>query len=80
MTAKEPSDAAQPLTAEKKAMKATARRSGEWWAVEVNGEEYHSQAKRLDQVPEMAADVVALLTGQPAGSVEVTVVPILADA
>lgn len=53
---------------------AKATRSGKWWAIqvpEVPG--VFSQAKRLDQVPEMAADAVATMLGIPAQSVEVKV-------
>lgn len=55
-------------------MKVTAvtTRSGDWWAVrvpEVDG--VFTQAKRLDQVPEMVADAVALMEDVDADSVEV---------
>jgi predicted RNase H-like HicB family nuclease len=55
---------------------ANAARAGTWWAIsvpEVPG--VFTQAKRLDHVAAMAADAVALVTGKPAGSVEVTVKP-----
>ncbi|WP_204282714.1 hypothetical protein [Goekera deserti] len=48
--------------------------SGDWWAVsvpEVDGA--FTQAKRLDQVPAMVADAVALLAGVPADQVHVIV-------
>lgn len=51
-------------------------RSGDWWAVsvpEVPGA--FTQAKRLDQVPAMVADAVALLADVPAADVHVTVAP-----
>lgn len=58
------------------AMQVTAKatRSGKWWAIqvpEVPGA--FSQAKRLDQVPEMAADAVAAMLGIAPASVEVRV-------
>jgi hypothetical protein len=61
--------------------RATATRSGGWWAIDVlyDGQEYHSQAKRLDQVPEMAADVVSLVTGIDSSQVLVEVVADVPD-
>ena len=56
-------------------MKVTAKvtRSGDWWAVEVpEVEGAFTQARRLDQIPEMVADAVHLLAGVPAEDVEVT--------
>jgi len=61
-------------------MKVTARatRSGAWWAVEVPAVRgAFTQAKRLDQVPSMVAEVVALLRDVDVDDVEVTVLPIL---
>jgi predicted RNase H-like HicB family nuclease len=53
---------------------AVCERSGDWWAVSVpEVEGAFTQAKRLDQVPEMVADAVELLTGTPAVAVSVTV-------
>ena len=59
---------------------AVCERSGAWWAVsvpEVDGA--FTQAKRLDQVPAMVADVVSLLTGTPASDVHVEVKAELPD-
>lgn len=54
---------------------ATATRSGDWWAVEVAEiPGLFTQAKRLEQIPELVADAAALL-GHP--DVTVTVVPTL---
>lgn len=40
---------------------ATVRRSGDWWAIEVpEVAGVFTQAKRLEQVPAMAADAVAV--------------------
>lgn len=64
-------------------MKVTARvqRSGDWWAVtvtEVDG--VFTQAKRLEQVPEMVADAVATMLGDIGPKdVEVAVVPDLSE-
>lgn len=59
---------------------AIARRSGEWWAVEVpDVDGAFTQAKRLDQIPAMVADAVSLLENVPAEQVEVTVVPDIGD-
>lgn len=55
---------------------AHCRRSGDWWAVtvpEVRG--VHTQARRLDQVPAMARDAIALLEDIPADSFDVVLVP-----
>lgn len=55
-------------------------RSGDWWAVtvpEVDGG--FTQARRLEQVPEMVADLVHLATDTPAEEVRVTVQPHLED-
>ena len=57
---------------------ATATRSGGWWAVEVpEVPGAFSQARRLEQIPAMAADAVEMLTGE---LVDVEVVPILPAA
>lgn len=56
-------------------MKVTAKvtRSGDWWAVEVpEVEGAFTQARRLEQIPEMVADAVHLLAGVPTEDVEVT--------
>lgn len=41
---------------------ATATRSGDWWAVEfvTSAGQRFTQAKRLDQIPEMIADICAM--------------------
>lgn len=64
-------------------MKITARciRHGGWWAVEVpEVDGAYTQARRLDQVPAMVADAVALLTEVDAADVEVDVQPVIDDA
>ena len=56
-------------------MKVTAKvtKSGDWWAVEVpEVDGAFTQARRLDQIPDMVADAVHLLTDVPAEDVEVT--------
>lgn len=63
-------------------MKATAvtTRSDGWWAIvvpEVDGA--FTQARRLDDVPRMAADAVGLLSGVDPSEVETTVELVLAD-
>ena len=61
-------------------MTAIARRTGNWWAVEVpEVDGAFTQPKRLDQIPAMVADAVSLLEDVPAEQVEVTVVPDLGD-
>lgn len=64
-------------------MQVTARctRTGRWWAVEVlEVDGAYTQARRLGQVPEMAADVVSLLTGAAASGIEVTVEPVIDES
>lgn len=63
-------------------MKVTAvtTRSDGWWAVvvpDVPGA--LTQARRLDEVPQMAADAVGLLSGVAPSEVEITVELVLAD-
>lgn len=57
---------------------ATATRTGDWWAIEIAdapGGPFHTQTRRLDQVEAMVKDGVALMTGVPEDTIEVTVVP-----
>lgn len=55
---------------------ALAQRSGDWWAIEVpEVDGVFTQAKRLDQVPEMVADAVAMLEDVDPTTIEVEVVP-----
>ncbi|SDN75048.1 hypothetical protein SAMN05216355_11281 [Actinomyces ruminicola] len=53
-------------------IEATAQYCDSWWAVEftLQGHEYSTQARRLDEVVPMVADA-ALMTGQPADDFEV---------
>lgn len=54
---------------------AVATRAGSWWAVRVpEVEGAFTQARRLDEVPEMVADAVALLTGTEVDNADVDVV------
>ncbi len=55
---------------------AVCRRVDNWWAIsvpELKG--VHTQARRLDQVAEMAGDAIALMLDVPADSIEVEVKP-----
>ena len=64
-------------------MKVTAKaaRSGGWWAIEVpQVPGAFTQARRLDQVPALVRDAVALLCDVDPDSVEVEVAPVLDDA
>ena len=61
---------------------ALARRSGNWWAVEVpgghkDGDALWTQARRLDQVENMARDAIALMRDVSPASFDVRVVPVL---
>lgn len=63
-------------------MKVTAKatRSGDWWAIEVpEVPGAFTQAKRLDQVPDMVRDAVALLEDVAPESIDVIVLPQLGD-
>jgi predicted RNA binding protein YcfA (HicA-like mRNA interferase family)/predicted RNase H-like HicB family nuclease len=66
------------VTAGVRSYRATARRSGEWWAItvpELRG--VFTQARRLDQVAGMAREAVALFLGLDAEAVTITVEPVL---
>jgi predicted RNase H-like HicB family nuclease len=55
---------------------AACRRSGGWWAIsvpELKG--VHSQARRLDQVPDMAREAIALMLDVAPETVQVEVTP-----
>lgn len=57
---------------------ARARRSGDWWAVdvpEVPG--VFTQARRLQHIPDLVRDAVSLLEGVDAETIEVDVEPLL---
>jgi uncharacterized protein YegP (UPF0339 family)/predicted transcriptional regulator/predicted RNase H-like HicB family nuclease len=55
---------------------AKAQRSAGWWAVEVpEVPGVFTQARRLDQIPEMVRDAVALVSGKEAGEIEIVVDP-----
>jgi len=55
---------------------AVCRRSGRWWAVSISElKGVHTQARRLDQVPDMARDAIALMLDVNPVEVEVTVEP-----
>lgn len=57
---------------------ARATRSGRWWAIEVPElRGVFSQAKRLDQVGDMARDAIALFLDVPRDSFDITVDPVL---
>lgn len=52
------------------------RRSGNWWAVSVRElKGVHTQARRLDQVADMARDAIALMLEVDPSGVEVAVEP-----
>lgn len=60
---------------------ASCQRSGSWWSIsvpEIKG--LHSQARRLDQVEDMAGDAIALMLDVPAESFAVEVRPELPPA
>ncbi len=59
---------------------AVCTRSDGWWAIEVpEVRGAFSQARRLEQVEEMAREVIALLLGVPEDSFDVTVTPQLPE-
>lgn len=55
---------------------AYATRSEGWWAIEVPQiDGLFTQARRLDQVPDMVRDAAELLDGVPPDTLEVEVIP-----
>ena len=49
-------------------------RSGDWWAIEVpEVPGVHTQARRLDQVPAVAKDAIALMLEVPGDEIGVTI-------
>jgi hypothetical protein len=65
-----------------KSFTATARRSQDWWALEVTGDDLphpaYTQSRRLDQADAMVRDLLALHFGISVDQTgDVTVVPIL---
>jgi hypothetical protein len=55
---------------------ASARRSGGWWAISVDGlAGAHTQVRRLDQAEAMAREVIALVLDTPGDSFDVLVTP-----
>ena len=68
------------MTGRQRAYRVVARRSGQWWAVtvpELRG--VFTQARRLDQVAEMAREAVALYLDLAPGDVQIVVEPVLPD-
>jgi predicted RNase H-like HicB family nuclease/predicted XRE-type DNA-binding protein len=66
------------MTGGVRAYRATARRSGQWWAItvpELRG--VFTQTRRLDRVAGMAREAVALFLGVEPGTVAITVEPVL---
>jgi len=59
---------------------ARCRRSGAWWAIDVPElRGVYSQARRLDQVEEMARDAIALFLDVPDDSFDVILQPVLPE-
>ncbi len=53
-----------------------ARRTGDWWALEVPGVPgAFSQCKRLDQAADLAREAIALVLDVPEGAIDVDVQP-----
>lgn len=66
------------MTGGARRFRATARRSGQWWAVTVPAlPGVFTQARRLDQVAEMAREAVALFLDVDPDTVRITVDPVL---
>lgn len=58
------------------AYRVECRRVGDWWAIRVPDiKGLHSQARRLDQVPAMARDAIALMRDVDPAAIEVEVHP-----
>ena len=63
---------------EVKRLRATARRSGGWWAFEVLGVGgAFGQARRLEQVPDTAREVAAMMLDVPEEAVVIELEPLL---
>jgi predicted RNase H-like HicB family nuclease/DNA-binding CsgD family transcriptional regulator len=59
---------------------AIAERSGDWWAVRIDGlPGVFTQAKRLDQIPELAADAIGLWLEKDPATIHVDLVSKLGD-
>jgi predicted RNase H-like HicB family nuclease len=54
---------------------AKATRDGKWWSIEIPELGFFTQARRLDQVEEMARDAIALTLEVAPDSFDVTVAP-----
>lgn len=55
---------------------AVCRRSGNWWAISVRElKGVHTQARRLDQVADMARDAIALMLDTAPSEIDVSVEP-----
>lgn len=55
---------------------AVCRRSGKWWAISIRElKGVHTQARRLDQVADMARDAIALMLDLDPAEITVTVEP-----
>jgi predicted RNase H-like HicB family nuclease len=66
------------MTSATRSYRATARRSGQWWAVTVPAlPGVFTQVKRLDQVAVMAREAVALYLDVPVETVTITPEPVL---
>ena len=60
---------------------ARARRSGDWWAVDVPElPGVFTQARRLEHIPDLVRDAVSLLEHVEADTIEVAVEPLLDEA
>ncbi|GAA1139057.1 transcriptional regulator [Ornithinicoccus hortensis] len=56
-------------------IRASARRSGEWWAISaLNVDGLHTQARDRDDIAPIVADAAALLLAMPAEHIEVEVI------
>jgi predicted RNase H-like HicB family nuclease len=54
----------------------TARRTGDWWALEVpDVPGAYSQCKRLEQAPDLAREAIALVLDKDGADIDVTVEP-----
>ena len=68
------------MVVERKVYAAKAVRSGDWWAVTIEGVRgVHTQARRLDQVEEMARAALALMLDVDPQAFEVVVRPQLSS-
>ena len=52
--------------------KVTAQRAGKYWHLSIDGLTQGTQAKSLTEAPEMAADLISILTGEDPSTLDIS--------